>query len=787
MIRTGACTFMAALLLQALGPAAFAQNTRPNAPTATPVQDRIIPLEATVNGAKAGAWPFVERQGALYVGPEAIEEWRLIVPPGLQPIRVRGSEFYPLSAFPGFTSKTNYSTLAIDITFSPEAFEGTRLTLDKEIKPKLSPVLPSVFVNYDLSYQHSAQRGNAGVDDLGALLELGASTRWGVFTSSHVAQNLTDDPRGLRRQVLRLESTFTRNFPDSNLTLRLGDSSTRVGLWGRIVYFGGVQLGTNFALSPGFLTQPIPLLAGVSAAPSTVELYVNDQLRKVSQVPTGPFVIDNTTGLTGSGEARLVVRDVLGREVVIVQPFFTSAQLLAPGLNDWSAEVGAVRANLGLEDADYRQGFASGTWRRGITDGLTLEGRGEASARQQTVGGGAIFALPRDFLARSTIAASRTDRIGDGQFWLLGIERQWLHSALTAQWQGATERYRELGMDALQLPDRRQLAGTFTQQIGNGTLGVGVTRTDRFVADTVTTANLNFSYRFGLGATINASYSKVVGPGSGSSFALTLLVPLDNHRFTSATVNSHAGGTDAYVTASQFADNATDLGWRVLAGRLNNEAHAEAGVDYTGRYGRVYSDVSTSPSQNSLRLGGSGGMALAAGRAFFTRRLDESFAVVELKGYPGVGVGLGNTPSAVTDAQGIAFVPYLSPYQANQVRLQASDLPISAELDSIEQIVVPSWRSAVMVEYPVRSGRAAVVKIQDEKHEPIPAGAVVQIGGKGEEFYVGRRGEAFVTGLETRNELQVHWRGGSCAFALELPAANDDIPRLGPVTCRSRP
>jgi outer membrane usher protein len=114
-------------------------------------------------------------------------------------------------------------------------------------------------------------------------------------------------------------------------------------------------------------------------------------------------------------------------------------------------------------------------------------------------------------------------------------------------------------------------------------------------------------------------------------------------------------------------------------------------------------------------------------------------------------------------------------------------LPISAELDSIEQIVVPAWRSAVMVEYPVRSGRAAVVKIEDEKHEPIPAGAVVQIGGKGEEFYVGRRGEAFVTGLETRNELQVHWKGGSCAFTLELPAANDDIPRLGPVTCRSRP
>jgi outer membrane usher protein len=263
-------------------------------------------------------------------------------------------------------------------------------------------------------------------------------------------------------------------------------------------------------------------------------------------------------------------------------------------------------------------------------------------------------------------------------------------------------------------------------------------------------------------------------------------VPIDSHRFASATVNSHAGGTDAYATAAQFADDASDMGWRVLAGRLNNEAHAEAGLDYAGRYGRVYTDVSSSPSQNSLRVGASGGMALAAGRAFFTRRLDESFAVVELKGYPGVGVGLGNTASAVTDADGIAFVPYLSPYQANQVRLQASDLPISAELDSIEQIVVPSWRSAVLVQYPVRSGRGALVKIVDDQGEPIPPGAVVQIQGRGEEFYVGRRGEAFVTGLEDNTELQVKWKEGGCAFNLQLPAANDEILRLGPVTCRSR-
>ena len=49
--------------------------------------------------------------------------------------------------------------------------------------------------------------------------------------------------------------------------------------------------------SPGFITQPIPVITGQSSAPSTVELYVNDALRQTSQVPTGPFTIENRAAI----------------------------------------------------------------------------------------------------------------------------------------------------------------------------------------------------------------------------------------------------------------------------------------------------------------------------------------------------------------------------------------------------------------------------------------------------------------------------------------------------------
>src|SRR4030095_16460815 len=162
-------------------------------------------------------------------------------------------------------------------------------------------------------------------------------------------------------------------------TRRLGNSATRTGAWGRSIYFGGIQWGTNFTLSPGYITQPIPTIGGQSRAPSTGELSFSDALRPTSQVPAGPFTIDNFPQITGSGQARIVVRDLLGRETVLVQDFFSSAALLRKGLSDYSFEAGAVRRNLGIDSANYGAGFASGMFRHGLSDSFTLEARAEAS------------------------------------------------------------------------------------------------------------------------------------------------------------------------------------------------------------------------------------------------------------------------------------------------------------------------------------------------------------------------------------------------------------------------
>ena len=771
----------------AQAPPAPARSLPGTAQSAVAVTERILPLEVIVNGTKSGTWLLLERLGGLYAPREALEEWRLRVTADATTVTFKGTEYLPLAAIPGFAAKVNFGNQSVELTFSAQAFAATRLTTEVNKKPVLSPVMTSVFLNYDLNYNRTRAKEGAGTSDLGALGELGFSSGWGVLTSSYVGRNLAgSDSFGLPRGWLRLETTFTRDLPQRNQTLRLGDTSTRAGMWGRSVYFGGVQWGSNFALTPGFISQPLPILSGVSASPSTVELYVNDVLRQVSQVPTGPFAIDNYPALTGGGDARVVVRDLLGRETVITQPFFTSSQLLAAGLTDWSLEAGALRRDLGTANNRYRTGFGSGLWRRGLSNTMTLEARAEATRTSQNIGIGGLAGMPWQMLAKGALVAGRDRTLGNGHLWLLGVERQSLRTGAYLQVQRASSGYRQLGEEEVATPMKMQVAGNVTYTTDKlGTLGVGFASVSRYGAERITTLSGNYSMRIGQRSNLTVFASRAMNGASGNSIAVTLIVPLENNRLVSATAGSHGGRRDLYATATQTAPEGTGFGWRTLAGERQGEATAEGGLYYTGRYGSLTGELSAAERQSALRLGASGGLIMADGHLFPSRRLDDSFALAEVAGYGNVGIGLGSNVLTHTDSAGVALVPRLAAYQANSIRIDPKELPIDAEIDSIEQTVVPAWRSGVRAVFPVRSGRGALLRIVFDDGEPAPAGAVIKLEGDKQEFYVARRGEAFVTGLQPVNRAVLTWGGKQCRFDVKLPAdSKGEIPRLGPLPCQ---
>lgn len=744
-----------------------------------------MPLEVFINGASGGMWTLLERGGVLHAPEDAFDEWRIRRRSGTAGISHRGQNWFSLASVPGYQSRLNFANQSVDLVFSPDAFAATRLATDDEERPPITPAEPAVFLNFDASMTSTASRDAATTRDLGALTEFGTSSRWGVLTSSFVSRNLASGDPTLPRSTRRLETAFVRDYPDSNLTLRVGDSTSRSGLWGRATYFGGIQLARNFALTPGFVSQPIPTLTGTSSAPSTVELYVNDVLRQTSNVPTGPFAIDNFPLLTGAGQARLVVRDVLGRETVIVQPFFTHATLLEKGLSDWSFEAGAVRSGLGSDNANYGQRFGAGLWRHGLNNRLTLEGRVEVGQKTRSLGVGASFTMPWQSLGQAGLAVSHDRLSGRGHEWLLGMENDSIKHGFSVRAEGASRNHRPLGLDSESLPNRLELSASYSYSSDSlGAIGVGLARINTYDRGTVNTLSANYSVRIGERGALTLSATRASGASSGTSFGATFTLPLGNQINSSSSFSSRGGTSEAYSSISKGLSSETGLGWRALAGARRAGAYAEGGLYYQGDKLLLTGDTAVSGQQQTIRLGAQGGLVFMGGRLFRSRYLQDSFALVEVPGYPGVGVGFQGSALTRTDERGQALLPRLIAYQKNSIRLDPSELPISAEIDNIEQFAVPAWRSGVRVTFPVRSGRAALLRIVLDDGEPAPAGAPIELDGDKQEFFVARRGEAFITGLQPENTLSLQWNGARCTFTVKLSeGALDEIARIGPLRC----
>lgn len=264
----------------------------------------------------------------------------------------------------------------------------TMLNATDSRRPQAS-VVPGVLLNYNLygTEDRNSRR-------LSAFNELRAFNRSGIFSTTSLSQWNRSSGGASQDSTVRLDTSWSTSFPDSLLTLRVGDTLTSGLSWSRSTRIAGVQLGTNFTLQPYLTTTPLPAFLGSATLPSNVQLYIDGMQRYSGNVPAGPFQLNTMPSISGAGNAQMVVTDALGRTTTLNFSLYNEQQLLRQGLVDWSAELGVVRKNYGLTSFDYgHQPAVSGSWRYGVSDRLTLEAHSEATNNLINVGGGGIFLL----------------------------------------------------------------------------------------------------------------------------------------------------------------------------------------------------------------------------------------------------------------------------------------------------------------------------------------------------------------------------------------------------------
>jgi outer membrane usher protein len=770
--KTNACKSLNAGLLL-LGLLALVPSSAQAEDTA-PAVDEVF-LVVVINQQEQGVAFLLRSDDRLFAGAQDLRRWRLHLP-DTPPLNRDGEDFYALDTLAGLSYEFNQSSQALTVQAPPSLFDATRLKGTVTDFSAPTPASPGGFLNYDVSANHAQGRTSTS-----GLLELGGFAGWGTAQTRLLARDLNG-----KVTAVRLDTTWTRDQPLKVASLRVGDAISGTSSWGGAVRFGGVQWTTNFSTQPGFIAFPLPAVSGEAALPSTVDLYVNSALRMSREVPSGPFSIQDLPVTTGQGDARLVVRDILGREQVITQPFYATPRLLKPGLQEYSYELGFVRRNFGADSNNYGRPLAVGTHRLGITKQFTGELHGELLGHQQTLGLGGVLMLPAAGVLSGSFAASHSDR-GVGGLLELGFQRQGRYVSFGANTQLASQRFAKLGLEPEALAPR-QISQMFVNLATTDYGSFTANYTQQAFRDRTGNKILTAGYRRKIGrqGNLTASVTRLLSGDAKTSFNLSFSLPLGNRTNASINTSAQPGREQASLQVNRSVPAGSGLGYRLAAGVGDSDRRA-AEVSAQNGIGAYNLAVDQLEGEADFRGSASGGVAFLGGSAFLSRRITDSFAVVQVPDYSDVGIYADNQLVARTDADGNALLPRLRPYQKNTVRIEQADLPLDAQIDAIQLDAVPYFRSGLLLRFPVKRSRGALLNVVLENGEPLPAGALAEIiedsDEENEVFPIGLRGELYLTGLAVSNRLRVTWLEQRCEFILPYPESTDPLPHLGAYIC----
>jgi outer membrane usher protein len=743
-------------------------------------------MEVTLSDAEPGEMIVVLRGpgGRLFLDENDFERLRLHIPQ-TTPYLYEGRRFFDPRAIKGCTVTIDESAQRAVITAPPSSLDTTRLSAAERRSPDVTPASPGAFLNYQLSAQQIDGQNTGG-----AFAELGVFAAAGVLTNTAVARY---GGFGTDNQVVRLDTTYTRDFPATLETLNLGDAISDGASWGNALRYAGVRWSRNFGLRPDLLTTPLLATAGTATVPSTVDVFVNNQLVTSSQLPPGPFVIDRLPTVSGTGDVSVVVRDALGREQVVTQSFYSSTTLLAQGLTQYSVNLGKIRDDYALESNQYGPMLGEVSYRRGITDGFTLEGHGEYLAGDSHAAGvNAAFGVGRIGVINFT-AANGGDSNGSGWLSGVGIEHRGTNTSFIASSLWATSDFSQVGepLNPAMRMRQRSLLQTGMGLGRFGSLSLAYVRQTYRDSPTQQTLGLTHSISFGRAGALNLTLTRtrtaadLSGNAQNSTSAyLIFVVPLSSRRAATLAAVGGSGtgapGNEVIASMTMSPPVGPGSGYRLSASTAGN-------YDADWRQQFHSADLELEVARNQGLDGRSaylsGAMTFLDGQLNTTRSVNGSFAMVDVAGLADVPVYVENQLTTHTDGNGRALLYNLRPYEANRISITPEDLPLDTTIAASSTIMAPPYRSGVIARFPVERVRSGTFRLVTDDGKAVPVGAVVTL--KGVQFPVVLDGMVYVTGYDHGMSAEASWAGGRCHFRLEPPPPDDPLPDMGTVQCHA--
>jgi outer membrane usher protein len=684
---------------------------------------------------------------------------------------------YLLPQREGFSYKFNSALQILEIVASADAFQGVVFGIPvRKYKPIESS--PGFFMNYNVSGTET-KNSNSSV---GGILGFVGFNKIGSVTHEQSLLNESSSNKSIRGNTF-----FKKDFPDAMESFVIGDTLSSDGDWSRPARYLGVRWSRDFLTQPGYVTYPSPSLKGSAALPSVVDVYINNQKQFQQTLTPGPFDYRNVPLTTGAGEVNLVVKDLLGRETVITKSFYTQNSMLKEGLSDFSLESGLFRNNYGTLSNDYSSPFVAGTYRQGLTDDITGQSRFEAGAERQAIGADVTSVIGTLGSIHLATAVSKDSERDAGTLYNVGVERRTPKYLVGAQYKSYSKDYTPFAYSSLETRPKNTFNATATVPIYKD-LATSLSYVEQTSYDT--TAFRNVSLTTGITLPLNISMSVIANKSLTTDKAwfagLNFNIPLGKD-YSSSLNNSRQNNGDIIntVNLTKNIPSGEGIGWGLnLSDDVTQQTRANIIVN-TGS-AQFSSEINQGQNNNAIRLGANGSLGYAEGLTFATRNIgDDSIAIVKVGDLKGIPIYNQNQIMTHTNDQGLAFVK-IRPYEKAKISIDPNTLPLDVDLNETKREPVAYAKSSVLVDFSIVRLKHVLITILKADGTFVPAGAKVVVKGQEEVFYVGRRGEVYISNLEDVSHLTITWKENSCEFNVEYKSAeisDSDEKRIGPLKC----
>lgn len=690
----------------------------------------------------------------------------------------RKPEFCLLTAA-GIKSELDSSLQAVKIELPGNYFEAQSLSES----PLLMPDKASLggFVNYDL-YFEDAQ----GSREYSALSEIGLFRDYWLLDHAMLAKHV-EGGEGKRSEMLRLNSTFSIDFPQNYTRLVLGDSTTVMNPFMNSLRFGGLSFGTSYTERPDFIYWNAPTLRGSAALPSKVDLLLNGVSIYQQQVTPGDYVLQTGASIQQGGDAQVVVEDVLGNRTVQTFPLMINNRLLLPELNEYNISLGKLRYNYNIENDDYREFFSNLYFRRGVSHATTLGFNAAYSEEVQNLGlmwtqsAGKIAVL--DMYAAGSRSAQE-----DGYSAGTALTRSWRKVSAGASIAYASHGYRILGyQDSLSVPKYDILAYLNVYDVPRvGSVNANYVQREYYddaegYSVDSKMLNLGISKSFSSSLALGLTYFNDFAPEGDQGVYFSLNYNFDSSRSLYA---SHS--TEDFSRLQFVQNNVAETGLDYTLGAYQREGDVtyQAYGAYGTRFGDLTAQYLQSPDYDSSMLSYRGALVVLGKKAALTRYVDNAFALVQVGDYADVDIYRSLSPMGATRKDGSFFVHNIVPYVTYDISFNQDQLMIDDKIDYSSKRIIALDKRGYALNFPVYQTRLIVARLLDEQGQILARASEVYLNQSKSEFFpVDGEGKVYLYGLKPDvYAVTVKTAGGkSCSAVLTVPAETSEQSAAKPL------